>query len=1045
MRAPTASQYRAIVASGQHVLVNAGAGSGKTSTVIGRILHLLGVDTPRPDEVKEVLPVSAPLQLTQIAAITFTNAAAADLKQRLRQELRAAGLRQKVYEVDGARIGTIHSFCADVLREFALRAGTSPAFEALEESEAISLKLEAVRGAFLQAVEEGFAGLDSLLAAHSLKHVEEWLLELVADSDRLARLDRHRDNLGELEVVMLELALRASRAVAAELERAGAIDFDRMITRTRDLLRDDPAVRRMLQRRIHTLIVDEFQDVDPAQKEIAFLLGEPETRRSTTTRLLLVGDPKQSIFRFRRADVTLWSQVQDEFTAANLGLIVPLEENFRSVPEIIGFVDQVIGPILDEPIDGMALQSFEAPFQPLLPKARVERRLEGPSIEVIVVPANDEGKAPNAEVVRTAEAATMAQRAVAFHNAGVPWREMAVLLTGWGELGIYEGALRAAGVPTYSLRAEGFYQTREVQDLVLALEAVRDPRDDRALMGFLRSPFVGLRDESLLAIARGSARPYFDDLGDVTLGEQARLDWAMTLLRELAALRDRMPLHELLESLLERSGFVAHLAMRGEEGRQPLANVRQFVSLARQHASLNTGDFLRQVHDIAASETRVGEARLFGESDDVMLVTSVHSAKGLQWRVVFWCDLVRGSHKPSASTIAIGRDRFVLKLPDVKPEEQSADWKHLLAAETEEDQAERKRLWYVAATRAEERLVLGGIPMGTGPKGAAAVLRYHLRDLSSNDGERIDVGTEALPAKALIVRAQVIGESEANQPLEESEATLRARLPDAVVPMVAPAGRPRHSATELLTWQRCPRKHWFRYVAGLKEPEIDRGSGGYIDAVTRGQIVHDLLETLEEETDLAAALEGAIDRNDEDAPARGTTSGEAYRKQLLAEVEGFRSQPEYRALADRPGARRELPFLHLVGPDHFTEGKIDLASPGGDGLVLLDVKTSPAEGDAVAKKAAEYAPQRDVYVAAAEDIGGIEVTRFAFQFGQAKRQLSEAITPGVRASIHGRLPQMLASLGGESAAMARSPTDCRYCGYRKVGWCPGVPDDGTVP
>ena len=152
-----------------------------------------------------------------------------------------------------------------------------------------------------------------------------------------------------------------------------------MIVWTRDLLARDPTVRRTLQRRIRTLIVDEFQDVDPAQREIAYLLGAPEERRPDTTRLMLVGDPKQSIYRFRRADVTVWRGVQEDFEGRELGRVVTLEENFRSVPAIVGFVDASVGRVLDRPIREGKWAEYEVKYQPL--RAMRTRRASSPSSE----------------------------------------------------------------------------------------------------------------------------------------------------------------------------------------------------------------------------------------------------------------------------------------------------------------------------------------------------------------------------------------------------------------------------------------------------------------------------------------------------------------------------------------------------------------------------------------------------------------------------------------------------------------------------------------
>jgi ATP-dependent exoDNAse (exonuclease V) beta subunit len=608
VKPPTPSQWEAIRTVDRHVLVAAGAGTGKTTTVVGRILYLLGV---------EIEGARCPVRLTlrDIGAITYTNAAAADLKKKLRQELRDIGLRDVAYEVDAARIGTIHSFCGDILREFALRSGRSPGLKVLEEGEASALIAEVVHDTLLRVLEAG-TGLHELFAVWSVAEVEGWLRRLVGENARLDRIAAERVALGAHERTVLDLAVAARDEIGRRLHALGAVDFDRMIVWTRDLLRADPMVRRALQRRLKVLIVDEFQDVDPVQKEIAYLLGDPESGRADTTRLMLVGDPKQSIYRFRRADVTVWRAVQDDFERRKLGAVVPLADNFRSLEPILAFVDATVGRILDRPIAGDTLRDYEVPFQPV---AATRFGADGePAVELLfVVP--ERGEKLKADEIRAAEADAVARRAWELRHAGVEWRDMAMVLASWSSLDVYESALRRTGIPTYALRTEGFFERREILDLTLALETLRDPRDDRALIGFLRSPFVGLKDETLLRIAtarlpgtRRAAPPYWDHLHEIEIQleaeERALYAWALELLREHVALRDRIPADRLLERLLERSGYLAHLYAFGPEGDQAIANVRKFLRLARQSPEHGVGE---------AAGTRKagaweGDARLYG-------------------------------------------------------------------------------------------------------------------------------------------------------------------------------------------------------------------------------------------------------------------------------------------------------------------------------------------------------------------------------------------------------------------------------------------------
>jgi ATP-dependent helicase/nuclease subunit A len=940
VKPPRPSQWEAIRAVSEHVLVAAGAGTGKTTTVVGRILYLLGV----PIEGERI---AEPLTLEDIAAITYTNAAAADLKRKLRKELREAGLGDAAYEIDSARIGTIHAFCGAILREFALRSGRNPGARVLEEGEASALAAEAVHEALLDTLEKRrVAELDELFARYEAKKVKEWARQLVSDA---ARLERFADRRAELDVptrALIDFALIARAEVDRRLNDAGALDFDRMIVWTRDLLERDETVRRALQRRIRTLIVDEFQDVDPAQRAIAYLLGAPAEGRADTTRLMLVGDPKQSIYRFRRADVTVWRGVERDFREAGLGRVVTLEESFRSVPTIVGFVDASVGAVLAQPLRPGEPAEYEVPFQPVRATRPADPVVPRP-VEVLALTGADGLKVDDARAI---EAAAIARRMRELHDRDrIAWKDMALLLTAWGSLDIYQGALEAKEIPTYALLQEGFYERREVWDLLLTLETLRDPRDDRALIGFLRSPFVGVKDETLLDMVRQTERPVWSRIGAVRCAEQELFDAGVALIREHVALRDRLPIHELLASLLDKSGYVAHLVALGEEGRQRLANVRKFLRIAREFRDGNVGDFLRAVREARKREDQEADERLFGQHEDVVTITSVHSAKGLEWPVVFWADLAREPRATGREPILIGRETVALKDPDL--EEQGEGWTALQEQEKDEAAAEQKRLWYVAATRAKDRLILSGFTDGRPKDSCAAFALAGVLGLCRERGGVLPyTAADGSPFEAVVSAVPV-----AEVPEVPEEPFDPAVVPESLVPIRVKAGRPRHSATELMTFGRCPRRHWFKYVVGLREPALDRSGPEWGSAIARGQIVHDVLEHIREEAELELLLEAAIGRWDPDLPAPDTEPGREHREALAREIEAVRTHPAYRELDDAPGRRRELEFVHLATPGDFLQGKIDLAAPDNGGVAALDVKTGGGDAEALKRKADGYA------------------------------------------------------------------------------------------
>jgi ATP-dependent helicase/nuclease subunit A len=581
------------------------------------------------------------------------------------------------------------------------------------------------------------------------------------------------------------------------------------------------------------------------------------------------------------------------------------------VPAIIGFVDASVGKVLDRPIRDGEWAEYEVRYQPLMamrPEVDVgsgegptenchpersegsSQRVSGtaskiprsaqddtgapaiPPVELITL--TGAGKTP-IEDLRAAEAAAIARRMRELVEAGAKYKDMAVLLTAWGSLPTYERALNAEGIPTYALLAEGFYERREVWDLLLALETVRDPRDDRALLGFLRSPFVGVRDETLLDIVRQTTRPVWDRINQAKVAEQSLLDFAIALVEEHASLRDRVPIHELLASLLERSGYTAHLVALGASGLQPLANVRKFLRLAREFRDGNVGDFLRACREAKKREEPEADERLYGQHENVVTITSVHSAKGLQWPIVFWADLAREPRGVGRDGLLIGRASVALKDPD--EEVQSPAWTTLVAQEVDEAAAEHKRLWYVAATRAQSRLILSGFSDGSkvkdttaaaavsavlGLAGAGNTLAY-----ADSEGRRFEARVHRVPIGAEL-------------PVVPEEPFQAAPVPDAPAPIHVPAGRPRHSATELMTFARCARRHWFKYVAGVREPAINRSGPDWGGAVARGLVVHDVLEHMREEADLQELLEAAIGRWDPTSPAPDAEPGREYRDKL---------------------------------------------------------------------------------------------------------------------------------------------------------------------
>lgn len=960
----TPAQRAVVTHERDHLLVDAGAGSGKTTTVVQALCHQIGV--PVTDEVTPLPPVASPLSFEQVAAITFTNQAAADLKRKLRHALRVGGRSDLAAEVDSARIGTIHGFCGDLLRDFALRAGARPGRRVLEEGEASALAADCALDALHAAIEhQDVVGLDTLLAGRKLRDVGTWVTTLSEDADRLARLAEGRDALRAHERALLDIAARAVALRNDRLDRDGLLDFDRMIVAVRDMLLDD-AVRHAAQQQIRLLVLDEFQDVDPAQRDIAFLLGGLTVTDPAPSRLILVGDPKQSIYRFRRADVTLWNGVAARF-AEGAGTKQPMQENFRSKAAILGLVDDVIGTALQRPAAGSgARQPFEVDYASLIPKA--DHHQGDHAVEFLAVAAAEDGKQQKVGEVRSAEALEVARRIEELHREGTAYGDIAILLAGWGAAETYTEALRSAGIPYYTLRSEGFWEEREIIDCLLALRAIRDTTDDVAVAGFLKSPFVGVRDDTLLALARTASGQSLSSALTASVAEPALCRRAASLLERFAAQRDRVSIHALLQRLLYESGYQASVALHPERGAQAVANLRKLVRTAATTPDLSLGDFLRSVAEQRERKDRIAPERLYRERSDVVTITSVHSAKGLEWPVVFWCDLVRDLHNDN-DQLLIARSTFSVK-DESLPEDAKDPVHQAIADELNlERLAEAYRLWYVAATRAKRRLVLSGIPLGKPRKATSPA--FALRERFPTLGSEREVAYTS--AGGDNYHAIVRMSDESPMPVRVIAPT-PPDLPLAPAVVLAPRGGARLSASQLMTFAHDANLWWERYVLRC-ETSQQRGMRFTGSTwVVHGLIVHDVLQRLGDGIeDIGLLLEDAIAERDEDAPAAESPAGLAYRRFLRERVDAAAGSPVWQEVAHADGARRELAFTRLLADGSAVSGAMDVAARANGAIRVLDVKTTATGG---ARLAERYAVQAAVYADAAAAIGGASDVRF---------------------------------------------------------------------
>lgn len=729
------------------------------------------------------------------------------------------------------------------------------------------------------------------------------------------------------------------------------LDFDDLIFAARDLLRDHDAVRRALGQRFAHVLVDEFQDTDPLQTEIFWrLCGEPDDGDDDWTRfrirpgaLFLVGDPKQAIYRFRGADVGAYVQARDAFRAQDPGSLLSISTNFRSCASILTFVNERFEAVLSS--DGQPGFTALDPFH--------DDR-SGLCVAALDIAVADENGKASAERQRDAEAdavADLCARLIESHpiidrrsGAERPCQpgDIALLAPTGAELWRYEEALERRGIPVATQAGKGLFRRQEIQDLIALTRVLADRRDTLALGALLRGPLVGLAEEELLdiiwALPRSEEEPDRFPRLDLSIDPAVI---AHPLAREII---------ERLQSLSRRSNSTTPHALLSQavdvmrvrplllerhhgQAERALANVDLYLSLSTGYAVRGLRAFAEAMAAAWSDEARAVEGRPDAQEEAVALFT-MHAAKGLEWPIVIPINTMTGVMAPDSAVIDRQRETFYCPVLGVAPE----GYETARQAEREELDRERIRLWYVAATRARELLVLPRIDVTPSKSAWIGLVDLSLAGLPGLDVSHLPAGITAGGAGAgnMQTRASFAADAEAI-------AAAQTRLT-----WLAPS-RDESTAGTVLREEEAA---LWTGAADEQPPELEAAvlvQGGR----ERGLILHKLMEevltgeTPETEAALierAADLIRALGQSPVADPATGLSADE------LAEcVVRTLALPDIAAL--RPGLLAEFPVYSAQAADGVETAKAGIAdaltlTTEGRPAVVVDWKSdvTPAPG-----------------------------------------------------------------------------------------------------
>ena len=1097
----SADRERATTTFDRNVVVTAGAGTGKTTLLVDRLVNLL---MREPD----------PLRITDIVALTFTNKAANEMKARLRSRLESYTVLESPQptpandvadaEVDNLRvryhlssedvdkrsraalrylerseIGTIHSFAASLLRLYPLDAVLDPQFREDEGN----LHLNHFDASWTLWLDEDLSGhgtrteaWERALGRFPLAHLRELALALCSENIDLDQLHRNAGSeythfavqawLAQLDgevgtligrypkerkierslritrnvirratqgsdadaetdkrslehlklnapgdwapadyararelIRIAQLLTRVDRHFAQELvslltpfarncrtafAREGLVTFDGLLVRARNLLRDHPHIRNELKTRFKAVLVDEFQDTDPLQYEILLLLCEQPQQhvkdwhdiQLVPGKVFVVGDPKQSIYAFRGADIEAYLKVVQEIIQAQNGVECRLTTNFRSQAGILHVVNGVFEKLI---------QSHEGlqPAYIAIDPGRTDDTTD-PLPAVILRKVHSAGDTPNADAARSLEAESLAHwlknevlGKIFFRDrngrrtAAQPGH-VAYLMRSLTHVQSYLEPLRRLGIRYVVEGERNFYATQEVIDVVNLLRAIDNPNDRLALVGVLRSPLGGHNDRELFDLSQRN-------LLDYRLIASSR--W-VDLPRSIAGIYQRLfRLHRDTRRLTVGNAVarifkdlpVALLAASTFAGEQAVANLEKVREIAKEMGGLGPATLKEVVTEL---ERRVQdgeeepESVLDEETLDAVKVMSIHKAKGLEFPIVVLVDAMSAVDQTRSPPVEVKQDWSTGLVGLHVGRVWNLSGVFLDEKRKRREAHERIRLLYVAMTRSQTQLVVSYAER----KQRGSESLFSLLD-NSTGGLLAQPTSTAVPCGPGEITVAASVESP-----ESRETGTRKLEPDtdtsdwssyaqhwrrrwdryqelqAVPLFLTPTGL---EAERSEPTGQSPRKH-----TSILTPDV---------ALIVGEVTHRILENWDFQT-------GNVQADLDQALAQHIIPVSEQERWLVTEEiralwATFSSSPAYQELGSARVLGRELPFV-LPWGQQVMEGVIDVLYEFQEEIYVADYKTDQIGADELDQALESHRQQAEIYTAAVERSLDREVAGF---------------------------------------------------------------------
>lgn len=842
--------------------------------------------------------------------------------------------------------------------------------------------------------------------------LDEWLL--------------HTESPGYRELLhsVLEMTLLAADEYREVKRREQGLDFHDLEQLTLDMLHDHPEVAERWQHRLRYLMVDEFQDTNNVQKNILDLLTEDVE----SIKRFVVGDGKQSIYQFRGADVAVFNRTDTEMRQTG-GEAVSLDVNFRTQHRLISYINSLFRFLMRKEEGD---PDYVVAYEPLVAHRRPPH--SNPAVELLAttIEKDSDNDPRQIEAERVAKRIRlMVQRAepLIWHeqegegqSRPVTYGDIALLLATRTHVRTYEQALRNEGIPYMIVGGRGFYEKQEVLDVLNVLKLVQNRDDELALLGFLRSPFVHLSDETLYWLTREQrlSQAFFyleSPPAEVARDEWDRLCQAREQLLSWERVKQTENVHRLIQSILDASGYLSVL-LALPNGEQAALNVEKLLDIARESTQQGHSlfDFLEWIDTLREADLEETEAEWIRDRGNAVVIMTVHASKGLEFPVVVLPELSRQLLQADGTRVlyAPGRGLAVKKFRESGEAEGDGLFDSLRDMEQDRELQEASRLFYVAVTRARDYLLLAGSQKEQKKPSDDLKnqwLDWVVKHLGAKQLSELPAGVQAPDPdwsfKVTWDLDEEHGETKAVAATPEPPANESALPCDkhvAPYPLYAPLeigtdspDSETLSVSALMDYTQCPRLYMLKHR--LKLPPLSIGQAvkdrdkdvTSLTALDIGNVLHHVMERIEQDTVLDEHMIHACYKEGLDPSLHSEAVA-----QVRPLIENYCRSEWYLVSKRATRIWNELPFHYRLGA-HTVSGVIDKIFIDEYGhATILDFKTNRIHDEKHFRQlVTRYELQLQVYTVVVQELLELPVKHAVLYFIQGDRPVNIEVDPSV--------------------------------------------------